>query len=206
MCGSALLSSLFTLRNAACVCSSDHDSSLQALPAASRHIRSYPPFSKILPTYHSLPLLYQTYSCLLSLCEGSATSCQENCLLGFKGHHHHCMFLGETGSCLPLGCPLTQTGRSRTIILLFPPSQIFHFQGSLSNSWDPQIQVPEEDYLFCFPVAVPTSTAAVMADAPVMEKQCFSLYFCVSACLLTFAQVCALGRVCVHAHKSKECR
>lgn len=38
LCGSALLSSLFTLKNAACVCSGDN-SSLQALPAASRHIR-----------------------------------------------------------------------------------------------------------------------------------------------------------------------
>lgn len=38
LCGSALLRSLFTLKNAACVCSGDN-SSLQALPAASRHIR-----------------------------------------------------------------------------------------------------------------------------------------------------------------------
>ena len=39
LCGSALLSSLFILKNAAHVCSGDHNSNLQALPAASRHIR-----------------------------------------------------------------------------------------------------------------------------------------------------------------------
>lgn len=88
-----------------------------------------------------------------------------------------------TGSCFPFSCPRTPTRSLGTNILLLPPSQIFHFPGFLSNSQAPQICVPAEDFLFCFPVAVPTSIAAVMADTPAMEELC--LYLCVCTCVCT---------------------
>lgn len=88
-----------------------------------------------------------------------------------------------TGSCFPFSCPRTPTGSFRTNILLLPPSQIFHFPGFLSDSQGPEICVPVEDFLFCFPVAVPTTIAAVMADTPAMEELC--LHLCVCTCVCT---------------------
>lgn len=70
-----------------------------------------------------------------------------------------------------------------------------------SNSRGPQIRVRKEDFIFCFPVAVPTSIAIAMADAPVMEKLCFSLYLrvCMFACVCT--GVCARKGLCVCTKK-----
>ena len=91
----------------------------------------------------------------------------------------------------------TPSGRLGTNILLLPASQALHFPGSLSNSQGPQILVPKEDLLFCFPAAVPASTAAAIPDVPAVEKLCSSLQLCV--CVLMFAQACVLGKVCVCA-------
>lgn len=191
LCGSALLSSLFMLTNAARTCSRDN-SSLQALPAASRHIRSYPPFPKMLPTCQSPPLLYQTYSCLL-YAKAQSQIARINFCLTSKGTIITVCFLVWLGAVFLLITSLLKLGGQGQISSCFLHLSLPRF----SHSLGPQIHVPKEDFLFCFPVAVPTSIAIVMADAPVMEKLCFSLYLCVCACLLVFAQMCALGRVCV---------
>lgn len=110
----------------------------------------------------------------------------------FKGHHHRCVILPG------YSCPLTLTGRISSCFLRLEsftfqiPFQILRVHRSMSH------------VLFCFPVAVPTSIAAVvMADIPAVEKL-VSPY--IHVCVLMFAQSCALGKVCGCTHKSGECR
>lgn len=89
--------------------------------------------------------------------------------------------------------------RLGTDILLLASSQTSHFPSPLSNYQGPQTHIPKGDFLFCFPVAVPTSIVAVTSDIPAVEELCF-LYVCV----IVFAQARALAKVCVHTQQGMQ--
>lgn len=141
------------------------------------------------------PLPYSTRPTVVSFLYAKAQSqiARINFCLTSKGTIITVCFLVWLGAVFLLITSLLKLGGQGPISSCFLHLSLPRF----SHSWGPQIHVPKEDFLFCFPVAVPTSIAVVMADAPVMEKLCFSLYLCVCACLLVFAQMCALGRVYV---------
>lgn len=103
------------------------------------------------------------------------------------------VFLSVTGSCFPLSCPPYSTWEVRDWHPLLLPFQIFHFPGSLSNTQGAQVCIPEEGFLFCFPVAVPTSIAAVMAHPSAVETLLLLTLVCV--CVVVFAHSCALGKI-----------
>lgn len=139
----------------------------------------------------NLPLPSSARSTVVSfLCaEGQSQVARTNL---FKGHHHCCVILSVPGC----SCPLTLTGQISSCFLRLKsftfqmPFQILRVHRSMSH------------VLFCFPVAVPTSIAAVVtADIPAMEKLFLLIFMCVCAHVCT-----CLGKVCGCMHKSRQCR